>query len=120
MGVSENLGGTLFWCPYNGSYYSGYYIRVPYFRKPPYGIRVARRVEVLHLRCSRVFRLEGEGAGVLRNHGLRPGFRIPGLGFYRLRFSAPMPRISARVQLVGLWFSVAKIVQYTTNHCSNS
>ena len=52
--------------------------------------------------------------------GLRPGFRIPGLGVYRLRFSAPMPRISARVQLVGLWFSVAKIVQYTTNHCSNS
>ena len=32
MGVSENRG-TLFWGP-KGSYYLGYSIRVPYFRKP--------------------------------------------------------------------------------------
>ena len=36
MGVSENRG-TLFGGPYNkGSYYLGYYLRVPYFRKLPY------------------------------------------------------------------------------------
>ena len=31
--------GVLFWGPYNkGSYFLGYYIRVPYFRKPPYAL----------------------------------------------------------------------------------
>ena len=35
-GLSENWG-TLFWGPYkkDPTYYLGYYIRVPYLRKPP-------------------------------------------------------------------------------------
>ena len=36
MGVSEN-SGTLFGVLIKGSYYLGYYIRVPCFRKPPHG-----------------------------------------------------------------------------------
>ena len=35
-GGFRKLGGTLLWGPYKeGSYYLGYYIRVPYFRNLP-------------------------------------------------------------------------------------
>ena len=34
--LNPSIRGTLVWGPYNkDAYYSGYYIRVPYFRKPP-------------------------------------------------------------------------------------
>ena len=51
QGVSEKKGGTLCWGPYNKDpTILGYYLRVPYFRKPPSLDTSAKKPETLQAR----------------------------------------------------------------------